>query len=198
MTSAERAAALPDLPDAAREALLGALDETEREALLDRWESWARPEQLPPPGDWRVWLICAGRGFGKTRAGAEWVRQIAAANPEARIALVGNSLGEARAVMVEGESGLLACHALAHARSLNPRCGGWCGPMAHRRGFFRRVSPKACAGRSTAMPGVTRSASGTMPRGPGDCRVGQSPAWPAAGRSIRACWPLLPRAPCRW
>ena len=64
---------------------------------------------MPPPGDWRIWLIMAGRGFGKTRAGAEWVRMIAESHSEARIALVSSSLAEARAVMVEGESGLIAC-----------------------------------------------------------------------------------------
>ena len=89
---------------------LAGLAENERAALLSDWPFWARTEQLPPPDDWRVWLICAGRGFGKTRAGAEWVRQIATSDPEARIALVASSLGEARAVMVEGESGILQCH----------------------------------------------------------------------------------------
>lgn len=80
----------------------------EREALGSwHWEVWGRDEQLPPPGDWRVWLICAGRGFGKTRAGAEWVRNLARHDPAARIALVGASLGEVRSVMVEGESGVL-------------------------------------------------------------------------------------------
>ena len=69
----------------------------------------AHEGQLPPDGDWHVWLVMAGRGFGKTRAGSEWVRRIAESDPNARIALVGASLGEARAVMVEGESGILAC-----------------------------------------------------------------------------------------
>jgi phage terminase large subunit-like protein len=72
------------------------------------WELWGRDDQHPPDGDWRVWLIQAGRGFGKTRAGAEWVRQVARADPDARIALVGASLGEVRSVMVEGESGILS------------------------------------------------------------------------------------------
>lgn len=76
--------------------------------LATRWVWRARPEQLPPPGDWTVWLMLAGRGFGKTRAGAEWVRALAEADATARIALIGASLHEARAVMVEGESGLLA------------------------------------------------------------------------------------------
>ncbi len=69
----------------------------------------AHAGQIPPPGDWRVWLVMAGRGFGKTRAGAEWVRSVAEGDPDARIALVAASLAEARMVMVEGESGLLAC-----------------------------------------------------------------------------------------
>ena len=72
------------------------------------WEGWARDEQLPPREAWRTWLISAGRGFGKTRAGAEWVRDVARNDPGARIALVGASLAEVRNVMVEGDSGVLA------------------------------------------------------------------------------------------
>ena len=76
------------------------------------WEGWARDEQLPPQGKlsdaWRTWLICAGRGFGKTRAGAEWIRDVARNDGTARIALVGASLAEVRSVMVEGDSGVLA------------------------------------------------------------------------------------------
>jgi phage terminase large subunit-like protein len=66
-----------------------------------------RRAQLPPPGDWSIWAILAGRGFGKTRAGAEWVLAQAKGAPR-RFALVGASLESARSVMVEGESGLLA------------------------------------------------------------------------------------------
>ena len=72
------------------------------------WQGWARDEQLPPEDAWRTWLICAGRGFGKTRAGAEWVRDAARHDGAARIALVGASLTEVRNVMVEGDSGVLA------------------------------------------------------------------------------------------
>nr|WP_306887775.1 terminase family protein [Amorphus orientalis] len=77
----------------------------------------ARDEQLPPDGDWTVWLILGGRGAGKTRAGAEWVKGMAlgrdgfAPAPVGRIALVGENLIDARAVMVEGVSGILAVHA---------------------------------------------------------------------------------------
>jgi phage terminase large subunit-like protein len=66
-----------------------------------------RANQLPPDGDWSIWVILAGRGFGKTRAGADWVHALAHEAPR-RFALVGASLDSARAVMVEGESGLLA------------------------------------------------------------------------------------------
>ncbi|TCD06852.1 ATP-binding protein [Erythrobacteraceae bacterium CFH 75059] len=105
--AAERQAWLRAPDGAAQAALLARLSPRERRALAHHWRLFARPAQLAPPGDWQVWLICAGRGFGKTRAGAEWVRGIAARHPEARIALVASSLAEARAVMVEGESGLL-------------------------------------------------------------------------------------------
>lgn len=91
-----------------RTKLVGRLSRGEKNDFDYLWDYTARDEQLPPPGDWRVWMIMAGRGFGKTRAGAEWVRMIADENPDARIALISSSLAEARAVMVEGESGLLA------------------------------------------------------------------------------------------
>jgi len=83
-----------------------AMNQQERNSWSWHWPMWARPEQLAPAGDWRTWLILAGRGFGKTRAGAEWVRAIAERDGAARIALVAASLAEARAIMVEGESGL--------------------------------------------------------------------------------------------
>lgn len=72
------------------------------------WSRVGRPDQMEPEGAHRVWLMMAGRGFGKTRAGAEWVRGIAEAQGAARIALVGASLHEARSVMVEGASGVMA------------------------------------------------------------------------------------------
>lgn len=92
-----------------RQALARKMTEIERSEYGYHWRSVARDSQLAPPGDWRNWLIMAGRGFGKTRAGAEWVLEIADSCPDARIALVGASLAEVRAIMVEGESGLLAC-----------------------------------------------------------------------------------------
>jgi phage terminase large subunit-like protein len=90
-----------------RRFVLRGLSAAEKEALVDRWPGQARAAQKPPPGDWRVWLMMAGRGFGKTRAGAEWVLGLAAA-PGLRIALAGPTEEEARRVMIEGSSGLLA------------------------------------------------------------------------------------------
>lgn len=80
------------------------------------WKANARPAQWPPDGDWRTWLIMAGRGFGKTRAGAEWVNRIAGREKGLRIALVGATTAEVRKVMIEGESGILAT-----CRNFRPR-----------------------------------------------------------------------------
>jgi phage terminase large subunit-like protein len=72
------------------------------------FETWAHRNQLPPKGDgWRVWLMLAGRSFGKTRAGAEWIFRIANGKPKVRIALVGATIADARSIMVEGVSGLV-------------------------------------------------------------------------------------------
>jgi hypothetical protein len=87
---------LATLPDEARERVLVGLNGAAAQALAHDWEWLARPEQLAPAGDWRIWLMMAGRGFGKTRAGAEWVRHIAEGDGTARIALVGATLGEAQ------------------------------------------------------------------------------------------------------
>jgi phage terminase large subunit-like protein len=77
-------------------------------AKSEKWKFWQRDDQCVPPEDWRVWLVMAGRGYGKTRMGAEWVSGLAANHSGARFALVGATLNEARQVMVEGESGLLS------------------------------------------------------------------------------------------
>jgi len=84
--------------------------EEEGAALAARyfWRRHARPKQLPPEGNWRVWLIRTGRGWGQTRAAAEWVRAEVESGRRGRIALVGRTAADVRDVIVEGESGLLA------------------------------------------------------------------------------------------
>lgn len=95
--------------ESVRQEVANSLDQEERNEWRFHWEMQAREAQIAPLGEWRTWLILAGRGFGKTRSGAEWVRMLAEENCEARIAIISSSLTEARAVMVDGESGLLAC-----------------------------------------------------------------------------------------
>ena len=81
----------------------------ERLLRLDgKFELWAHKSQLPPTDTgWRTWLMMAGRGFGKTRAGAEWVHRIAGSKRGVRVALVGATIGDARSIMIEGVSGVL-------------------------------------------------------------------------------------------
>jgi phage terminase large subunit-like protein len=96
------------LPAETLRRVLGGLPEAAVRGIVEEWWWGARGGQNEPAGDWRVWTILAGRGFGKTRVGAEWVSQRARDVPGARIALVAASLEEVARVMVEGESGLLA------------------------------------------------------------------------------------------
>ncbi|WP_233457093.1 phage major capsid protein [Qipengyuania flava] len=98
---------LREQDDRTKTGLIAQLEERERALIRHDWPLWRREAQSPPRGAWNCWVICAGRGFGKTRTGAEWVRECAILDPDARIALVAASLGEARSVMVEGESGVL-------------------------------------------------------------------------------------------
>jgi phage terminase large subunit-like protein len=77
------------------------------DALESSWPAVARPNQLPPHGTWQIWLLLAGRGFGKTRTLAEWVCDEVASGRASRIALVAATAADARDVLVEGESGIL-------------------------------------------------------------------------------------------
>jgi phage terminase large subunit-like protein len=97
---------LMSLPPAERHARVDALGEDLAAFALHDWEVWGRPNQQPPPGAWRVWLILAGRGYGKTRTGAEWVRQQARRYPLVNV--IGPTADDARDAMIEGESGILA------------------------------------------------------------------------------------------
>lgn len=108
------------LPPPLMQALVSAAPEQQRQLLTAMtpqdllrfdadFECWAHDGQRPPPGEgWRVWLMLAGRGFGKTRAGAEWIHGLASRRRGLRIALVGANIAEARSIMVEGVSGILS------------------------------------------------------------------------------------------
>jgi phage terminase large subunit-like protein len=98
-----------------RESFLNDLSEGALLALPYIFDFWALDHQLPPAGDWKTWVILGGRGAGKTRAGAEWVRsEVEGSRPtdpgrSRRVALVGETIDQVREVMVLGESGIMRC-----------------------------------------------------------------------------------------
>lgn len=100
---------------AIQRAFLETLSDQHVAALLHLFEFWAHPHQLPPEGDWRSWVICGGRGAGKTRAGAEWVRSMVEGDMPMdpgrarRVALVGETYDQVRDIMIFGSSGIMAC-----------------------------------------------------------------------------------------
>jgi phage terminase large subunit-like protein len=100
-------------PRAERISILRQFTDEQLERLKRDWKFWARPEQLEPDGLWTLWAMITGRGFGKTRSGGEWVldRSEAFARHSARhlVLLVGTTVADCRDVMVEGESGIMAC-----------------------------------------------------------------------------------------
>jgi phage terminase large subunit-like protein len=98
---------LAEMPEAERRRVLCSLPEGDLQALEYHWGFWARADQLPPPGDWRVWILQAGRGAGKTRSAAEFIRSMVEAGRYRSIAIVGPTAAAIRRDMVEGGSGLL-------------------------------------------------------------------------------------------
>lgn len=106
------AVSLASLPEDELQETLANLSEEDAKALLYDWRFWCRPEQLAPEDQetrWQIWLILTGRGWGKTRTGAEWVRDRVENQGAKRIALVGATAADVRDTMIEGPSGLLAC-----------------------------------------------------------------------------------------
>ena len=100
---------LASLDPEARDAFVSGLSDAEAAALFYDWKAWARTSQLMPEGDWDGWLILAGRGYGKTRMGAEAICAEAVSGRSKRIGLVAETSADGRDVLVNGESGILAC-----------------------------------------------------------------------------------------
>jgi len=104
------------LSESERTAALADLSERELESIEYDWKFWGRPDQQPPPGNWLTWLLLAGRGFGKTRTGAEWIRTLtegpsplqAPPNSANFIAIVGDIIDDVISVQVKGPAGILA------------------------------------------------------------------------------------------
>ena len=99
------------LPHEEREDFIKSLTADEAETLLYDWNNFlARPDQKPPEGNWDIWCILSGRGWGKTRTGAEWLKDNIESGHMRRVAIVGETAADVRDVMVEGESGILSCY----------------------------------------------------------------------------------------
>jgi len=122
-----KASLLASLSETERTQWLDSLTPKEIETLNHDWDFWARPNQLAPEGDWNAWIVLAGRGFGKTRMGSEWIRSLAHKYPGCRIALVAETAADARDVMIKGDSGLLGCDPTLSEDSWSPtnRCLSW-------------------------------------------------------------------------
>lgn len=103
-----RAQILAEMPKDKQKIMLQSMTEQDLKNLQYDWSFWGRPKQQPPEGSWLTWLILAGRGFGKTRTGAEWVKQQIERGDVGRIAAIAPTSSDVRDVMVEGESGILA------------------------------------------------------------------------------------------
>ena len=141
--------ALADVKERTR--LIRLLAPDELLALDAFWEAWSHDGQREPSGQgWRTWLMMAGRGFGKTTAGAEWIQALATqAKRPVSIALVGATVDEVRRVMVEGETGLLAVSAgRPDAPRWEPSLGRLSWPGGSRAFVYSGENPDGLRGPS--------------------------------------------------
>lgn len=135
-----------------RRAFTAALADEAKAWLGSFWPFFARPDQLAPDGDWTVWLVMGGRGAGKTRTGAEWVRAVVAGAAHAggpsagRIALVGETLQDVRDVMIEGVSGLMAVHPPGEQPKWSPSLRRLVWPNGAVAQAFSSEDPEALRG----------------------------------------------------
>ena len=152
------------LPVEQRAAFLAGLPVDVLAAATYEWAFWARTDQLEPSGPWLTWLMRSGRGAGKTRAGAEWVRAKAESGTYGLFNLVGRTDGDVRGTMVEGPSGLLTISP-PHLRPIYRRgCTSSSGATVPRPFCSRPRNPTACAARSVRRPGVMSWPAGSTPR----------------------------------
>jgi phage terminase large subunit-like protein len=143
---------MASLTEQERTNLLSSLDPNVKAELKYHWPFWARPDQLVPEGVWTTWLILAGRGWGKTRTGAETIREWACGpTPLARgkcstIALVAETSADARDVMVEGPAGILACHSKDFRPTYSPANRRLVWPNGARAFLYNAVEPDQLRG----------------------------------------------------
>ena len=193
MARSKDAEDLLELEPAERRAELKLMSHDQRLKLRTHWRLWAHDGQVPPHHGWHTWLIMAGRGYGKTRAGAEWVREVAEADGAARIALVGASLGEARRVMVEGPSGLLAIGGPSKRPVFEPSKRELTWPNGAMATLYSAGEPESLRGPQHSH--ASRAKTTIRPRrlqtgSPGSSGTRR----PAPGPTIPASWPRTRRA----
>lgn len=140
------------LPPDEQEAMLADLDPDQ---LAWDWSFWGRPAQQEPSDDdgaWTTWLILAGRGFGKTRAGAEWVRKVMTGKtPHARgryrhMAIIAETAWDARNVLVEGDSGILSVHPPGFRPEYQPALRQLTWPNGGKAHLYNAVEPDQLRG----------------------------------------------------
>lgn len=183
------------------EAVYRSIPPEQHAQLLSSWDAWARPEQLEPPGNWRVWLVCAGRAWGKSRVGAETIRKWAMQYPGCHIALVGRTAADVRDVMVRAimtpwRGGALAPDSLPlpipSMRSLVWRNGSrcttysaeepnqlrgpqhdfaWCDELAAWPSSMTKARSRGDVGGRSAMEEMWYEGVISGMRGSGECRV---------------------------
>ena len=123
-----------------------AMGEARFAAAISHWHFTRRSAQIEPAGRWDGWLVMAGRGFGKTRTGAQWVEQARMAVPRARFALIAPTHHDARSVMLEGESGILAVTPPEEIRSYEPSKRQLVWMNGSRIDWFSAEEPEALRG----------------------------------------------------
>src|ERR1700730_5739980 len=132
------------------------------DALQNDWKAKARPEQLAPEGDWSIWLLLGGRGFGKTLAAAQHIREIADSGTVRNIGLVGQTASAIRDVMVLGPSGIMSIVPNFNRPVYEPSRPRLPGTTVSNFTFFRLRNRNGCAGRTWVMPGATSCAHGPI------------------------------------
>lgn len=177
--------------DDAIDAKIDAMSDEQVRALSRRWKHRARPAQLPPTGDWDIWLIIAGRGFGKTRAGAEWIKALAAkpglfGRPsKVRIALVAATLGEARNVMVEGESGLLSLYTGSEPPEYEPSLRRLTWPTGVQAFLYSASEPESLRGSQFDFAWADEIAKWSGPHDAASGQSGAEAAWANLRMALR-------------
>ena len=145
------------------EAFQRGLKKREKAKLKYAWPLHARDSQMPPDGDWDTWLILAGRGFGKTRTGAEWIRSQVEDKKARRIALVARTTDEAQSVMIEGESGILNISPHWNMPTYEPSKRKLTWPNGAFALVFSSHEPDQLRGPSSTPLGATSSPCGSTP-----------------------------------